>query len=200
MTDKKAPESDFRHHALLEEVDLLEDEADYDRILEELSQDPAAYGCVEPPAGYETHLLNALKEQIPELNDQSQKTAEAKPRSSWFAACMAFVVGSRGISWSLSGGLAVLVAVMAFQMNSNRPVDPLDMVGSAGTDGFLMETAQNGDSTAVARWVASVADLGVQLQVQSGSEALLQEMVENPDRANQALDDVARSLGYQGDI
>lgn len=183
--------TDNKYKSLIAEIGLQDEEAEYEAILEELSQNPADFGYVEPPAGYENHLIQALREQLP-VATAPAAAVEQSNSASWVAGLFAGIIGSRGLAWGLSGGMAVLVGVMSFQMTSQAPDEGLQ------TQDFLMQTAQSGDSQAVERWVASVADLGVQLN--TDTDSLAEDLAENPKKAAQALDDVARSLGYTGEI
>lgn len=185
MTDK--------YKNLLKEVGLDESDIELENMIQEIAEDPANYGQVEPPAGYETHLLSALREQLPLDNvAMAASSTESSTSQSWMAGIFATIVASRGLAWSVSGAMAVFIAFLSFQ--SVQVFDEPSM-----SDDFLVQTAQKGDSQAVARWVASVADLGVQLQT-GGTNALAEDLAENPELAEEALGDVAASLGYKGDI
>jgi hypothetical protein len=171
---------------LLLEADLTDDSEDLASLLNELEREPHRYGRVEPPAGYENHLLAALRTRLP--LDQKPALADApKKESIWSFFC------SRRAAWSFSGAMAAVVAVLAFQ--SVRNVTP-----PASTDDYLAQTARRGNSEAVERWVASVADLGV--QVQDTHQASLAEELskEDPKVASRALDAVAKSLGVKSGI
>jgi hypothetical protein len=161
---------------LLLEADLTDDSEDLASLLNELEREPHRYGRVEPPAGYENHLLAALRTRLP--LDQKPALADAPKKES---------------IWSFSGAMAAVVAVLAFQ--SVRNVTP-----PASTDDYLAQTARRGNSEAVERWVASVADLGV--QVQDTHQASLAEELskEDPKVASRALDAVAKSLGVKSGI
>ncbi len=182
MTDK--------YKNLLKEVGLEED-AELERMIQEISNDPSMYGQIEPPAGYETHLLNALRTKIPLESKPSEKNLTSS-QNSWVANLIAGLFASRALAWSVSGAMAVFVAFMSFQT-----IKQLD--NPSASDDFLVQTAQKGDSQVVARWIASVADMGVQMQT-DGTEALAEDLAQHPELAKQAFDDVAKSLGYVGDL
>ena len=180
MTDK--------YKNLLKEVGLDED-AELERMIQEIAEDPSHYGQIEPPAGYETHLLKALREQLPL---DSKVHVEKEIKITWAAKLIGGFAGSRGLAWSVSGAMAVFVAVMSFQT-----VKTLE--APSASDDFFVQTAKNGDSQVVSRWIASVADIGVQLQA-DGADALAADLALNPERADEAFANVAKSLGYKGDL
>jgi len=169
---------------ILREVGLEEEDAELTAILKELATSPHRYGRVEPPAGYENHLIAALKAQLPL---EAKKPVVEETQKSFFWS----LFGSTQMAWSFSGAMAIFVAVLA--LNSIRNVE------APSSSDFLMQTAQKGNSEAVERWVASVADLGVQMQTEQG--ALIEELSKaDPADATKALDAVAKSLGVRSGI
>jgi|GEM_PF-1220865 len=184
-----AKNDEYDYKDLLLEAELSDETGELNSLLNELSSAPAKYGHVEPPAGYENQLMAALRTRLPlEAKPQVESTRSTNPGflSNWMA--------SSKMAWSFSGAMAVFVAVMAFQTLRQSELK----LEEQGSD-FLAQTAQRGSSEAVERWLASVADLGV--QAQNSPSAMAQELSNmDPVVANQALEDVARSLGYKEGI
>ena len=173
---------------ILLEADLTDDSGDLASMLKDLEQDPHRYGWVEPPAGYENRLIAALKTRLP-LENKPATIAESsqKMTSLWS------VLVSTRMAWSFSAMMAAFVGVIAFQSVRNVEVP-------ASTDDYLAQTARRGNSEAVERWVASVADLGVQMQ-DSQQAAMAEEISKaDPAVASKALDAVAKSLGVKSGI
>ncbi len=174
------------YKSILGEAGLSEDSDELSSLLKDLSNQPHRYGRVEPPAGYETHLLAALKTRLP-LAAKSPPVMEVSAKVSFWN----FFATAR-VAWSFSGAMAIFVAVLALQ--SIRHVETL-----ASSD-FLTQTAQRGSSEAVERWVASVADIGVRMQ-DTNQGALVEELSKaDPVAATEALESVAKSLGMRNGI
>ncbi|MEO5668181.1 MAG: hypothetical protein ABIR96_09000 [Bdellovibrionota bacterium] len=170
---------------ILKEADLSEEAGELSQLLKELSTEPHRYGRVEPPAGYENHLIAALKMRLP--LETKKKIEELPPER---ATLWSFFSSGR-VAWSFSGAMAIFVAVLAFQSIKN--------VETPASPDFLTQTAQKGNSEAVERWVASVADVGVQT-MDTHQGALVDELSKAaPGDANRALDSVEKSLGMNHD-
>jgi len=177
-----ADNDDYKN--ILAQADLDQESGDLNSLLKELATSPHRYGRVEPPAGYENHLIAALRSRLP-LEVKQIENASSKESKKGF-----FVSGR--IAWSFSGAMAIFVALLAFE--SVRNVE-----APASTD-FLMQTAQKGNSEAVERWVASVADIGVQMQ-DTNQGALVEELSKaDPGVVSKALDAVEKSLGMNSEI
>jgi hypothetical protein len=174
------------YKSILGEAGLSEESNELSSLLKELSTEPHRYGRVEPPAGYENHLLAALKTRLP-LEAKSPPIVEVSAKVSFWN----FFATAR-VAWSFSGAMAIFVAILALQ--SIRHVE------TPASPDFLTQTAQRGNSEAVERWVASVADIGVQMQ-DTHQGALVEELSKaDPVLASEALEAVAKSLGMRNGI
>jgi hypothetical protein len=185
MTDKNDA---YEYEELLREIEVSDESGELRSMLKDLSASPSKYGRAEPPAGYENQLIAALRTRLP----------LERPKAAIFSSQAGFLsrfMASSKMAWSFSGVMAVFVAVMAFQSLRQNEV-----LSEQNATDYLAQTARLGSSEAVERWVASVADLGVQAQLES-TLGLAQELsAMDPALANQALEDVARSFGYKEGI
>jgi hypothetical protein len=172
------------YKSILREAGLRDETDEMAILLKNLSTEPHRYGRVEPPAGYENHLIAALKTRLP----LEAKRVQTPPQQASFWSFFT----SRQMAWSFSGVMTLVVGVLAIQ--SVRHVET-----PASAD-FLMQTAQRGNAEAVERWLASVADFGV--QTQDLHQGALTGELSRADAAvaRRALDDVAKSLGLANGI
>ena len=168
----------------LKEADMPVNDDASTQVIKALLDQPVLLGRHEAPVGYETHLLTALRAKLPQKKQN--------PISKFFESFGA-TLRTPQMSWSISGALAIFVAVLAISPKGGPAL------GSSQGD-LLASTASKGGAEVVNGWLASMGDSGVRAHVAGRDVAgLVHDIESSNDRkaVDRALNDVAKAMGLK---
>jgi hypothetical protein len=152
-------------------------------VLAALRSQPDVWARHEPPAGYETQLLSALKRQLPlesaaALQTQKQSTPKTK-RWLW----------ELRLGWAFAGVLGGFAAFAFFRGN-------FGLISQEPVDGVLAQAVRSGGVSEVDAWAASMGDRAVQKRWARADFDTVAEGANNKVM-DQALQQVAREMGMK---
>lgn len=138
----------------LKDLDLApHDEVGVSKVLEFLHTEPSVMSRAQAPTGYESDLLASLRAKLPPEKTAKVATPAPVKRRLW--------IFSPQFSWSVSGTLAVLVAVLAIGYGRMRVIEvPVPAEGD-----FLVQAAAKAPTREIASWMSSVGDSATQIRV-----------------------------------
>ena len=174
----------------MSDAGISTNDAGAEKALRALLENPDVMSRAEPPAGYEQRLLASLRAQRPIA---APNFGRKKSPTMWDTVSGFF--RSPGVSWSLTGAMAVFLAVIFMVRPGSRPEAAApEQVATNSKDDLLSQTAAKGGERVVSRWLASVGDTGNRAESAS-LQGLARDLgSQNRAAVDKALDEVARAM------
>ena len=151
---------------------------------------------MQPPVGYEAHLVENLKRQLPKQKEQTRSQNSGGATLAVVGDFFKFL-RSPQLAWSISGTLAVFVAVFLFAQKMNISSKNSTIAARDSSSDLLSRAVSRVGQQETGEWLASVGDSGMRAKSNRSLSSLADEMesAKNQDAIDRALIQVAHEMG-----